>query len=176
MNTGAGNDSIDGGGGDDLIRAGAGNDSIEGGAGNDVLLGGDGNDSLVGGRGRDLLIGGVGADRLIGDQDDDILIGGTTSHDASDVALMAIMSEWTSGHSYALRVYNLQNGGGLNGNYRLDGNDGSSQTVFNDNDVDTLTGSQSQDWFLANQNGNSGEAIDIITDKASNETYSDTDF
>ena len=52
--------------------------------------------------------------------------------------------------------------------------DGASQTVFNDNDVDTLTGSQGTDWFFANHDGPG--VLDIITDKAANELWSDTDF
>src|SRR5207237_94104 len=119
----------------------------KGGAGDDVLLGGAGDDLLVGGDGRDLLIGGIGADRLLGNAGDDVLIAGYTAHDANDVALSAIMQEWTSGHGYSARVANLQAGTGLTGGFRLNGNDGALQTVFNDNDVDTLAGNQGTDWF-----------------------------
>ena len=55
-------------------------------------------------------------------------------------------------------------------------NDGATQTVFNDNQVDTLTGSQGQDWFLANQIAENGGELDTVTDKAANELCSDTDF
>ncbi|MEZ6032243.1 MAG: hypothetical protein R3C17_04060 [Planctomycetaceae bacterium] len=50
------------------------------------------------------------------------------------------------------------------------------QTVFNDNDVDTLTGSQGIDWFFANHFADGGGALDKITDKAASELWSDTDF
>ena len=60
------------------------------------------------------------------------------------------MPEWTSGNSYNARVANIQAGTGPTGGFRFDGNDGATQTVYNDNDVDTLTGSQGQDWFFAN--------------------------
>lgn len=66
----------------------------------------------------------------------------------------------------------------MNGLYRLVGDDGADQTVFNDNDVDTLTGSQGVDWFFANrENTNGGNAVlDIVTDKSGSEFWSDTDF
>ena len=48
--------------------------------------------------------------------------------------------------------------------------------MFNDNQVDVLTGSQGQDWFLANQVADNGGVLDIVTDKAANEIWSDTDF
>lgn len=51
-----------------------------------------------------------------------------------------------------------------------------SQTVFNDNDVDMLTGSQGQDWFFANRVADNGGPIDFVTDKAGNELWNDTDF
>ena len=161
-----------------FLPSGAGNDTLSGGAGNDILVGGDGNDLLVGGDGRDLLIGGFGADRLIGDAQEDILIAGYTSFDNNDGALNSIMAEWTSGNSYATRINNLTNGTGLSGGIRLIGDDGATQTVFNDNDVDTLTGSTGQDWFFANTNNNGGgnAAIDIITDQDGNEVGNDTDY
>jgi hypothetical protein len=42
--------------------------------------------------------------------------------------------------------------------------------------VDTLTGSQGQDWFFANQIADNGGVLDRVTDKAGNERWSDTDF
>jgi Ca2+-binding RTX toxin-like protein len=130
INGGAGNDHITGGGGDDVISGGAGNDHINGGAGddlirgdagndklageddNDILVGNGGNDHLTGGDGRDMLIGGAGNDKLNGDADDDILIGGTTSFDADDEALIALLAEWTAAGSFADRVTNLTEGTG----------------------------------------------------------------
>ncbi|MBI3408200.1 MAG: right-handed parallel beta-helix repeat-containing protein [Planctomycetes bacterium] len=153
----------------------AGNDHLKGGAGNDVLLGGDGCDTLIGGAGRDLLIGGRGSDRLVGGPDDDILIGGTTAYDINDAALCAIMKEWTSAGCYNSRVANLVNGAGLTGGFRLDGNHGATQTVFDDNDADKLTGSQGLDLFWANQVADNGGALDTVTDRAAIEFWNDTD-
>jgi hypothetical protein len=179
----AGNDTIQVVGGVTLpthLYGGAGSDSLSGGGGTDVLVGGDGDDILVGGQGRDILIGGFGADRLVGNQDEDMLIAGTTAHEGNAVALDAILTEWTSASSYADRVSHLSTGvGGLNGAVRLNGTDsGALQTIFNDNDQDTLTGSQANDWFLANRDALGGDTsvLDIVTDFTANETYGDTNL
>jgi len=191
VTSGGGKDTIDAGSGNDVVRAGGGNDTLDGGDGHDILLGGDGNDTLNGGDGMDLAIGGIGADKIIGNAEQDILIAGYTSFDANDLALAAILTEWTSGRSLSQRIYNLSQGtaaSGLDGSkfsYRangttyLIGNDGATQTVFNDNDVDTLTGSSGSDWFLANKTADNGEGstkLDKITDLTGSDTNSDTDF
>src|SRR5262249_33793060 len=88
-----------------------GRDRIRGRDGADVILGAAGDDLLVGGGGRDLLIGGRGSDQIVGNADDDILIAGTTTYDAQDLALAAILDEWSSGRSYAIRVANLKGTG-----------------------------------------------------------------
>jgi len=80
---GAGNDYLEGYGGDDYFVGGAGNDTLVGyggndalvgGAGDDVLLGMAGNDRLIGGDGNDHLNGGAGRDWLWGGNGDDVLI------------------------------------------------------------------------------------------------------
>ncbi len=53
--SGAGNDSITGGSGNDVLYSGAGNDTINGGAGDDYLYSGTGIDNIVGGTGNDYL-------------------------------------------------------------------------------------------------------------------------
>jgi len=81
----ADNDTLSGGGGDDILLGRYGNDTLSGGTGNDMLDGGDGNDSLdggddtdtlVGGQGNDTLAGGAGTDNLSGGDGDDSLDGG----------------------------------------------------------------------------------------------------
>ncbi|MCI0684542.1 MAG: autotransporter-associated beta strand repeat-containing protein [Gemmataceae bacterium] len=130
------------------LHGGAGHDRLKGGAGHDVLLGGDGDDLIVGGSGRDLLIGGIGADRINGNAGEDLLIAGTTAFDANVAALDAVMAEWTSARSYAVRVANLTNGSGSadrrNGSYFLV----AGQTVHDDADADVLTGAAGVDWFF----------------------------
>lgn len=77
-----GNDTINGGPGDDTLfgdacdlkaktvfgaqAAAGGNDKLNGNDGNDTLFGGPGNDSLKGGKGKDKVFGGRGNDKLTG--------------------------------------------------------------------------------------------------------------
>ena len=86
------------------------------------------------------------------------------------------MAEWSGNKTYAVRVNNLLNGTGLTGGNKLDGNDGATQTVFADSDIDTLTGSQRTDLFWANLVADNGGAIDLLMDKASNESANDSDL
>jgi Ca2+-binding RTX toxin-like protein len=134
------------------LYAGPGNDLLQGGGGNDVLVGGGGNDTLMGGKGRDLLIGGSGASTLIAGSGDDLLIAGTTAYDANEVALSAIMAEWTSARDYATRIANLSGTGSgprNNGNYFLMAS-GPNATVFDNGQQDVVHGSSGMDWFFAN--------------------------
>ena len=84
----SGNDSFDGGGGndnlflgdgDDLAHGATGNDRINGGVGRDRLFGDSGNDWLLGGTQNDQLFGGSGTDILIGGAGRDAINGGTGS-------------------------------------------------------------------------------------------------
>jgi Ca2+-binding RTX toxin-like protein len=134
----------------------AGDDRLKGGTGHDMLQGGSGADLVVGGSGRDLLIGGLGADRIVGNADDDILIAGATLHDPNEIALCAILREWTSGRSYEQRIANLNGSGNgtefdnrLNANYFFKvGATAAETTVFDDQAADVLTGSSGLDWFI----------------------------
>ena len=118
-----------------LLYGGPGNDVLLGGRGDDVLLGGVGNDLLLGYRGRDFLIGGEGRDYLFGGSDEDLLISGYTIFDDDESALLAIMAEWTSSHSFADRRSNLFDGSGsvpgLNGEIFLN-----ADTVLEDDDCE----------------------------------------
>ena len=51
---------MDGGNGDDTLRAGDGKDTLIGGAGDDRLFGGKGDDTFIGGPGNDFMQGGSG--------------------------------------------------------------------------------------------------------------------
>jgi Ca2+-binding RTX toxin-like protein len=174
------------------IFGGAGNDSLKGGGGTDIIVGGDGDDLVHGQGGRDVLIGGDGADRIVGQTDDDILVAGYSTHDSNLSALNAILSEWTSDRSYGQRSANIMNhavnipggpftpsGTGDNGNFFLTPEDDpttvavEAPTVFDDGDVDVLTGSQGQDLFLFNADN---PVQDTITDLSSSEFAADIDF
>ena len=71
---------IDGGEGDDELVSNAGQEILEGRGGNDTLSGGEGGDQLLGGSGADTLRGEDGPDRLDGDSD----IDGPAGDSASD--------------------------------------------------------------------------------------------
>jgi DNA-binding beta-propeller fold protein YncE len=135
-----------GGSGDDIVNANA--------SGGHVLVGGEGNDRLSGGAGRDLLIGGNGADVVGGGGDDDILLGGPTTLDADTAALAAVLAEWSSTDSYAVKVDNLTRFFGP------------GTTVLNDGEPDELRGARARDWFLAALNdftdAGSGETVTLI--------------
>jgi hypothetical protein len=169
----AGDDRVEVAGGIDVtaeLHGGAGNDRLKGGGGHDILVGGVGDDILIGGEGRDLLVGGVGRDHVYGNAGDDILIAGGTVHDGSAEALRAVLAEWTSAHSYAARVQNLAQGGGLNGGILLN-----DATVLDDGVRDVLTGDGGLDWFLYNRDGDGGTR-DEVTDAQSGEVRSDIDI
>jgi Ca2+-binding RTX toxin-like protein len=141
-----------------LFGGATGNNRLVGGGGNDVLLGGFGNDTLIAGGGRDLLEGNGG---------DDVLIGGSTVYGVEEfgfedeASLSAIMAEWTSAKSYAARVNDLVNGGGLNGTATLT----PGRRVFDPGDggVSTLVGGSGQDLFFAT-------ATDTVVKPKRNET------
>ena len=60
----AGNDTLNGGDGDDKLYGAGGNDTLNGGKGNDKLFGGTGNDKLNGGPGTNSYSGGAGNDTI----------------------------------------------------------------------------------------------------------------
>ena len=91
VNGGDGNDALFGQGGDDTINGGIGNDFIDAGSGLDTVSGGDGNDTIYGGPDSDatanVIHGNAGNDTIYstgdgsyyGDEDDDLIVAGFTS-------------------------------------------------------------------------------------------------
>jgi Ca2+-binding RTX toxin-like protein len=75
-NAGAGHDTVQGNGADNILNGNAGNDRMLGDLGNDTMSGGTGNDRMLGEFGRDSMAGGDGADTLDGGLDNDTLSGG----------------------------------------------------------------------------------------------------
>jgi Ca2+-binding RTX toxin-like protein len=136
-----------------ILDGGDGNDVLRAGSGRSVLLGGAGADALFGGIGRSLAIGGAGRDRLTGGAGDSILAGGTTAFDAHTEALLSIVKEWDSKRPVATRTRNLRDGGGsasrVNGAFFLQ-TQGASATVVDDGERDQLFDGKGQDWFLTN--------------------------
>ncbi|MFM2314412.1 MAG: hypothetical protein RLZZ04_3688, partial [Cyanobacteriota bacterium] len=76
VNSGAGNDTLEGRAGNDTLDGGDGNDKLYGGDGTDKLDGNDGNDTLDGGVGNDSLNGSAGDDSIVGGDGNDTIIGG----------------------------------------------------------------------------------------------------
>lgn len=74
---GAGDDTLIGGGLNDVLYGNDGNDVLEGGNGRDTLRGNSGDDYLDGGDGSDELYGGAGADELHNDNGGGSLFGGS---------------------------------------------------------------------------------------------------
>src|SRR5262249_22458024 len=91
---------------------------------------------LQGGTGRDILIAGQGGGTLIGNLGGDILIGGSTNYDNNLAALQAILSEWNSSASYAVRTAALAS-------------DFNNNTVRDNGIPNYLQGGAGQDWFFA---------------------------
>jgi hypothetical protein len=142
------------------LFAGNGDNVLQGGGGSNILVGGTGNNVLIGGNGPNLIIGGGGQSVIIGGSSGDILIGGSTNYDANDVALRAILAEWTSNDDYGTRLARLlgNSPGGLNGAYDLN-----TSTVNYNGQVDILLGAGGRDWFFAGM-------MDIVVDQHNNET------
>ena len=78
LSTGSGNDIIKAmnGGLSHHVETGAGNDTLNLGAGNDEVLAGDGNDTINTGGGYDNITGGIGNDTINGGERADTMIGG----------------------------------------------------------------------------------------------------
>lgn len=108
---------------------------------------------------RTMLAGGTGAGRIVGNAGDDILIAGTTDFDNQASALALIMKEWTRADAaFAIRVDHLKFSGDWNAGHLL-----TDSTVHDDHAEDVLTGSEGNDWFLFNRDGDGG-VTDTVTD------------
>src|SRR5262249_61658588 len=102
------------------------------------------------------LSSGPAGDRRVSSGGQDILIAGSTSYNSNEVALGALLAEWSSTDSLATRIADLTDNtaspyftGGLNGNYFLL-NSGPNQTVFNDGgNTDTITAGPRPDPIFA---------------------------
>ena len=138
-----------------IVRGGSGDDTLVGAAAAPaVLLGMAGNDTLTGGSNRDILVGGLGNDSLTGAAGDDILIAGTTTFDNQEDAWIAILAEWSSTRTFAVRTANIL-GPGTTGrangsNYLNRAADAIADTVFSElGSTDNLLGQAGQDWFFS---------------------------
>ena len=142
LHGGAGNDTLKGGFGGDLLDGGEGDDILAGGFGNDVLVGAVGNDRLDGGFGDDVLIGSAGQDALNGGGGFNLVIGGSTAYDANDAALLSLLHTWSRPGSLSRRMSRV-NASSPN----LSG----SNLTQNDAAVDSIVSRYAFDWILASQ-------------------------
>jgi Ca2+-binding RTX toxin-like protein len=92
---GAGDDTVFGERGNDILRGGPGNDRLYGGIGDDVLEGGPGNDLLSGGFGADSIDGGEGSDFVRGDATVDSIVDSGTA--AGDIDTLSFATGATPG-------------------------------------------------------------------------------
>ena len=138
----AGNDSIFGSIGPDLIDCGLGNDQSAGDRGNNTILGGDGNDHLEGGKGLDSILGGEGDDTLSGRYSNDYLDGGNGN-------------DWILGGQQD----DVLLGGG--GDDRLEGEAGNDH-IFGDAGNDILVGGDGNDTL----GGDDEEVLSFVGDPA----------
>lgn len=90
-----GDDTIDGGAGQDVIFGQGGDDSLAGGAGDDELYGGEGEDTLIADSGQDSLFGGTGNDTILIDPVSNIgvvtVVGGEDPDD-SDIDTLDLLA------------------------------------------------------------------------------------
>jgi hypothetical protein len=133
---------------------GTGNDIFYADSGNCVLVGGSGRNELISGRGDNILIGGSGAgpNIILGTQGNNVEISGSTSYDddAHDVAMAAILAEWSSTDSYTKRVQCL-NGtstAGQNGASAF-----TSGTITRGTGLGYLFGGVGENTYFARQTG-----------------------
>ena len=158
------------------VVGGAGNDTLVGDAQGNILIGGSATNVITGGSGGSLLIGGPGRATITGGSADDILIAGTTTFDANEAALMAILQEWQrTDKTYAQRIGDLRNGGGFNGANKLVWG---TTVLDNDTAGATLTGGAGQDWFFANlaRDVTDSGVLDKVTDLSAKEFAADLEF
>ena len=87
-----GNDSLNGGGGEDYVYGNAGDDSLRGGGDSDLIRAGEGNDRVDGGGGDDGLYGGDGADVFVVSGGSDLLQDFESGIDRIEVASATINS------------------------------------------------------------------------------------
>ncbi len=122
-------DSIDGGGGNDLIYANGGNDTVTGSLGQDTVYGGAGNDTVTySGFATRLIYGGADTDTITTGTGDDVIYGGSSVNDSSDSA------------------DSIDGGGGSDRIYANGGND----TVSGNAGYDTVYGGAGNDTLSYN--------------------------
>ncbi len=172
VDTIGGNDTVNGGTGDDILYGQRGNDVMDGGAGDDEIYGNLGNDLMEGGAGQDVLLGDVGAILRAYNPDGTprINTNGSWHRDALLTDVATITDVWNS-NAVPSSVYATADLLLLNSLYNPDGspvqNNGQSQTqvqalTFIPDGNDTISGGSGDDTLF----GQRGD--DTISDTAGN--------
>jgi Ca2+-binding RTX toxin-like protein len=165
---GAGDDSLNAGGGDNLLQGNQGADTLTSGGGRDTIYGGQDNDQIStgaglnfaqGNKGDDTINGGNGSDILLGGQGNDVLVGGDGDGDYLDG--------------------NLGNDGlsGGSGNDQLYG-EGGDDRIWGSGGSDTIIGGDGYDLFYGGDGDDSlsgGADDDEINGNNGNDTISGGD-
>ena len=129
-----------------MLFGGAGNDTLTGGGANDVLVGGDGNDVLNGGKAANILLGGAGIDNLKGGRPGNVLVPAATPYDAGQfsdqIALASLLDEWSSSASYASRIAAIESGVGSQ-SFQL-----APSLLTNFSGRDHVSSTKNRDWVL----------------------------
>lgn len=160
---GDGDDVADGLSGNDYIYGGSGNDWANGHAGVDVLLGGTGNDILYGYVGDDYLYGEADRDTLIGGDGTDVLFGG----DGIDVLVGEEGADWLLGGADGDHLY------GGSGNNLYFGGDG-HDIVVGGSGHETAYGEAGQDYFYMGDGNDvmyGGDGVDVLLGEGGNDTF-----
>lgn len=174
----AGNDTMEGQGGDDWMYGGDDNDTMSGGAGadlmwgdggEDMMTGGDGGDFMWGGANRDTMHGGDGidwlrgegdVDFLFGEEGDDILIGG----DGNDVMEGGIGTDTFYGEADNDIIDGGANGDvafGQEGNDIIDGGS-EGDFLFGGTGMDTINGGTENDLMWGDMPGTGDGVRDVF--------------
>ncbi|WP_374376209.1 DUF5801 repeats-in-toxin domain-containing protein, partial [Dongia sp.] len=163
INGGAGNDVIFGQGGNDTIHGDADDDRIDGGSGADTLFGDGGNDYLIGGAGIDTLNGGIGNDTLVYDGQD-TFDGG----DGFDVVKFEspvdinIDNDGGAGNNFIGRVTNVEAIDLRNGSTSDDFGNSGDDNALSASDVLDITGGGGVLYILGDGNGGASGADDQV--------------
>ncbi|GLY26813.1 calcium-binding protein [Kineosporia sp. NBRC 101731] len=131
-----GDDTITGGVGAQVLRGDAGNDVIHGGSGNDSVYGDEGNNKLYGDAGNDIVMGGNGKDLVYGGAGNDGVLG----EGGNDKVYGGAGNDRLSGSSGNDVLY------GDAGDDRLEGGIASDK-LYGNSGVDKLFGQAGNDWL-----------------------------
>ena len=171
IDSGGGGDTIDGGPGNDRIWAGGGADTVGGGTGEDEIFGEDGADTIDGGDGNDTIRGGAGHDTARGGPGDDLILGNAgddslSGDDGNDVLYGGLGKDTLHGGLGNDRAYGEQDDDALNGGDGDDVLDGGAgdDAIAGDAGRDSLHGGAGVDTLFGGDNDDFLHAGDGVGD------------